>query len=66
MNKYIIIEVGLFISGLLTVFIFFVGLFIAFYLNNANLGFISFGIFLSLAAIIFFCANILESLGLNK
>lgn len=62
MNNHTKIELLFFLISLMTVFIFLIGLFLAFYLNNGNLGLISFAIFLSCSAIIFFFANVFESL----
>lgn len=66
MKKNIIIEIFFFILSLITVFYFITSIILAFYLNNWDLGMVSFVIFLTGAAILFFFAQVFESLEHKK
>lgn len=66
MKKKTTIEIFFFILSLITVFCFVIGIFLAFFTNNWDLGMVSFVIFLGEAAMLFFFGNIYESLEQKK
>jgi len=66
MKKKTTIEFFFFILSLINVFFFITGIFLAIYSDNWDLGMFYFVIFLSGAAILFFFANIFESLEFKR